>query len=368
MKKILAGVLASVSLLAMTTSAFAAENEKAVTKAGDISYEVSVSAPKVVLDLVMPAKITAALNPYGADIKLDTAATPTTTNAGIASVAYTIKNNSLDYGVFLDATATTTVNTADAKAWTVNKTAVTTTATAKGANMALVGAVDAAGIKTLADAATPTASAAATATAQGVLVLDSTVAANASTGVEAGQTKQKKFMYIPAATTAGTPQTAAMALIGRLATGDDVEYTEDDSIGVNLILKVSAAGKTFAGGPSAPTGPVFANASDVAMSPSGGSPAATLTDDDNGTFTFDPAVTTYNLTSNLDAGGGRIDLTVGTVTDVTITVTATGAISYNSTNNRITAGSTGTGKLEIKLVDDNDSTKTTTYTFNFTIT
>ncbi len=367
MKKILAGILASSTLLAMTVSASAAET-KAVKAPGEIEYDVAVTAPKIVLDLVMPAKLSAALNPYGADLKLSVGADATdpaddvTTTAGIASVAYTITNNTTDYGVYIDATATTTITTADKDKWTV--AAAAPTDGTKGAQMVLAGADDADGLKAIADAI-PTASTAFADPTQGVLVLDST--AKDAAGKVTGQTSLKKFMYLTAAApgaAAGdpvTPTTKAMGFLGKLAQSSatkDVEWAEDDSINVALVLKI-AAGPKGAVTPVA-TGPKFANASDVTLTPGGGANAVT--------FTFDPDTTTYNLTSDLDNTGGRLELGVGTVTGASVAITADDTVlSYNTTNQRITANGAGAGWVKITLTDDTDPSKTTVYTLNFTI-
>lgn len=368
MKKILAGVLASASLLAMTTSAFAAD--KKVTAPGEVEYEVSATAPKIVLNLIMPAKMSASLNPYGADLKMtadllddegnvDTAGI--TTNAAIMSPAYEIKNMSTDYGIVIDATAVTTVATADKTPWTV--VPADPTAGKKGAQMALITAATADDLKTVAEgtlAETPAS----------ILMLNSTVAANKDKGIAAGQTNQKKFVNIASAdpddkdadgNLNGT--SAFIGFAGKLADSSatvDVEWTEDDSINVALVLKVVAGPKGAASSSSAASGPKFANASDVTLGASGGANAVA--------FTFNPNTTTYNLTSDLDNTGGRLDLTVGTVTDATVSVTADGTVlAYSAANGRITANSTGSGWVKITLTDDNDNSKVTTYTLNFTV-
>lgn len=243
MKKIIAGVLAAASVLSVSATAFAAD--KTVSKAGDITYDVAVTAPKIVLSLTMPAKMSAALNPYGADIVLavnDDEAKTTVTN-GIASAAYKVSNKSMDYGVYIDATATTTVTTTDKTKWTV--AAAAPTDGTKGAQLALIGDNTIAALKTAA-ATVPTANKAATAAAQGCLVMDSTAK---DKGLAAGGTQQKKVFYLKAATDAETPTDMYMGLYGALAkstTTADVVWNEDDAINVNLILKVSAGGKTFA--------------------------------------------------------------------------------------------------------------------------
>lgn len=249
MKKILAGVLAVASMLSVSATALA--TDKNVTKPGEIEYDVAVTAPTVTLNLVMPAKLAAALNPYGAEIKLD--ADTTTTNT-IASAAYKVTNKSTDYGVYIDAKAITTVSTPDKPvdgkpAWTVTADALPSTADGvKNANLALMGFSAVSAMKTATPAA---ANAAASSSAQGALVLDSTVEANKETGVVAGQTESKKFMYIKAATDATTPGEAYMGFVGKLAesTADgkkEVVWNEDDAINVTLVLKVTAGPKKLA--------------------------------------------------------------------------------------------------------------------------
>ncbi len=255
MKKILAGILASTTLLAMTVSASAAAapTDKTVTKPGEVTYDVAVAAPKVVLNLVMPAKMTAALNPYGAEIILDAGTDATDpsddakTTTGIASVAYGITNKSDKYGVWVDATAVTTVTTTDKTKWTV-KELVTGT---KSAALSLVAANTAADLATVAADLTTAnydkASDDSGTVKQGALKLDSTVAANKDTGIAAGQTNQKKFMFVPANDGTNDGQ-AYMAFLGDLQDDvDTIEWTEEDSINVNLVLKISAGAKTING-------------------------------------------------------------------------------------------------------------------------
>lgn len=247
MKKILAGVLAAVSMLTVAASAFA--DDKNVTAAGELEYDVEVTAPKVVLNLVMPAKMAAALNPYGAEIKLDADGTNKSTK-GIASTAYKITNKSLDYGVYIDATAITTIVTTDkpnadkSPAWNVKGTSVTDGT--KGACLALLGVNNVTGNPVAA------VSAAAKSNAQGSLLLDSTVVANKETGVAAGQTSQAKMVYLAAATKSGdtvTETDAYLVFAGDLAKSSaakEVVWNEDDAINVSLVLKVNPGPKTFA--------------------------------------------------------------------------------------------------------------------------
>lgn len=246
MKKILAGILATASLMAMTVSASAA-TEKTVTKAGELTYDVAVTAPKVVLNLIMPAKMTASLNPYGAEIKLSADGSKKSVK-GIASVAYPVVNKSEDYGVYLDATAITKITTTDkpnadkTPAWSVKGTAVTPGT--KGACMSLNA------VTNVADNPTAQVSAPATSSAQGALLLDSTVAADKANGIVAGQTKQAKFAFIPARTTGASAADGKVYLIfaGDLAKSNnsgEVVWNDDDAINVNLVLKVTAGPKTL---------------------------------------------------------------------------------------------------------------------------
>lgn len=239
MKKILAGILAAVSMLSVSATAFA--TDKTVTKPGEVEYDVSVTSPAIVLNLVMPAKISAALNPYGADLvilKGDTADEDVTAKNGIVGTAYKITNKSKDYGVYIDATATVTPSTGIVVKGT---TVAGDDDDNKEACMGLVGLSTA---PTKTKGFTLATSTAATGTAQGSLVLDSTVEADKEAGVAKATTSQKKFMYMKAATDDADTD-AYMAFVGELEGGDDIEWTEDDTIEVSLILKVTAGPKTF---------------------------------------------------------------------------------------------------------------------------
>ena len=249
MKKILAGVLAAATMLTMSLSASAATT-KAVTKPGEVTYDVAVTAPKIVLNVVMPAKMAASLNPYGADFKIDAETTPTTSKNKIVSTAYEVQNLTQDYGVYLDATAITTITTTDKTKWTVSGAKVTEGV--KGAQMALIVDKDKATIKTAIDGTTALTSKAFDDT-DGKLVMDSTVAADKTKGLVAGQTNQKKVAYIPASADGTTAQKIYMGFAGYLTASKDegkatealVEWKEDDAINVNLVLKVVAGPKAF---------------------------------------------------------------------------------------------------------------------------
>lgn len=238
MKKIIASVLAAASVLSVSATAFAASDTKDVTKTGDITYDVSATAPKVTLKLVMPAKMAASLNPYGADIKLDKEG-KNTLKTGIASTAYEIINKTTDYGIAIDAKAITTVTTTDTTTWKVSATNVEDGT--KAANMAFMSFKDAAAMA--ADASWADASAAADddLDAQGgILVLDSD---------QTSGTEQEGIVKLGAAANATTPASCVVGFVGVLAkssTGKDakkVTWNEDDAINVNLVLKVNVGPK-----------------------------------------------------------------------------------------------------------------------------
>ena len=231
MKRKIAGLLAALSVLSVSAPAFAAD--KKITKNfGEASYDVSAKMPKVTLNLVMPSTIKAALNPYGVGVQFDTESWMEST-MGIVSLSYPIVNKSLDYGVYFDAVAYTSTS----GDWEVTKTAVQNGT--KAANMSLTAANTA---EDLADEDnySNTASAA-SGSAQGNLPLDSTAAD--------GRTSQEKFAYIPAATADTPQQKIFIGFTGKLADSSDstpVKWTENDSINVNVILRVFPAPKTLA--------------------------------------------------------------------------------------------------------------------------
>lgn len=249
MKKILAGVLAAVSMLSVSATAFA--TDKTVTKAGEVTYDVAVTAPKIVLNLVMPAKMTAALNPYGAEVKFsgdDVAVN------GIISTSYKITNKTTEYGVYIDATATTTISTSDKDAagkptWKV--TGFSVTDGTKGACMALI-ANKTAPTASSKKITVPAANAAMGGSNAGALLMDSTAAANEAKKIPAGQSTQKKLGFV-AASASGTDGECYLTFVGTLAQTPanntdetkEVVWNEDDSINVALVLKVTAGPKTL---------------------------------------------------------------------------------------------------------------------------
>lgn len=225
MKKILAGILAAVSMLSVSATAFA--TDKKVTKPGEVEYDVPVTAPTVVLELVLPSKMTAALNPYGADIKIVAGKDDVTAANGIASVAYPIINNTKDYGVYIDATATATASTGIELANKVVKAADDK----KSAQLAILGIKDEPTGTDGYDTSSATKDQPADGADQGGTLM-----------LSKDEKSVKKFIYLPANTADG--ETAYLAFAGELE--EDVEWTEDDEIEVNLVLKITAGPKTVA--------------------------------------------------------------------------------------------------------------------------
>lgn len=254
MKKMLAGVLAAASVLSVSATAFALEggDTAAITKPTEKEYSVGTGVLNVELDLEIPAKFQAFLNPYGAQVEIKEKIGTTDalkSGAGVVSYAYEFVNNTTDFGVSVDATAITT-GSLKTSATAVNATA----ATAKEANMALVAADTAAKIAGYGAASSPTgipvANAKMTGSANGVLVLNSAATAgSAYTGSVAGETKQSAWGHIPALTTSGstkTPGKLYAGFVGALAnsTTAPLEYTDDDAVEIALVLKFNPGATT----------------------------------------------------------------------------------------------------------------------------
>lgn len=237
MKRIIAGVLAALAVLSVSAPAYAAA-VKSVKKQGEITYEVVAQRPKIVLNVVLPSQIKAAMNPYGNDFQIDDLNTIHTKN-GIVSVAYPVHNLDKDYGVFIDAIAVTSTS---GRGWSVTTQALTPGV--KGANMSLTASATEAGI---AAAYSNVKKAATSATDQGNLPLDSTVIYDGSVTM-VGRTSQQKFAYVPASADGVTPSKIYIGFSGALAEDSadtPVNWTESDYINVNLVLKLVPAPKTL---------------------------------------------------------------------------------------------------------------------------
>ena len=238
MKRIIAGVLAALSVLSVSAPAFAAD--KNVVKPGEVSYDVVAANPKIVLNVALPAQMKAAINPYGSEFAINDLNTIHTTN-GIVSVAYPVHNYDESYGIFIDASAVTT--TSEPQKWSV--TTNTLTPGVKGANMAFTASKNENGIAQYSNVK----QSATSATAQGNMPLDSTVPADKEKGISKGQTSQQKVAYVPASADGETPSKIYIGFAGKLA--DDsadtvINWTEQDNINVNLVLKLVPAPKTLA--------------------------------------------------------------------------------------------------------------------------
>ena len=254
MKKILAGVLAAASMLTVSATAFALEGGDTanIVKPGEKEYSIDSGMLSVELDLEIPAKFQAFLNPYGAsvEIKEKTSTIDATKNdADVISYAYEFVNNTKDFGVSIDADAITTV-AGELKA--VKATALTgTAATDKEANVALVASYDLAkiakyGFSGTGTTAIPSASAKMAAAADGALVLDSTV--TAGTGIAAGETKQAGWAHVKAYDdTTKTPGKTYAAIVGKLAENSTtpLEWTDEDAFSVALVLKFNPGPATL---------------------------------------------------------------------------------------------------------------------------
>lgn len=224
MKKLLAGVLAAVTVLSVSAPAFASTTKRNVTKASEIEYEVSAKKPSIILKVSLPAEMRVALNPAGNTFRLSEKNTIATSDNGIVSVAYPIINNDVNYGIIVSAAALTTTSSED---WDV--TTKTLSANKKEANMALVASTTEEGIAVYSN----TSKNATSATDQGVLVLDSTVE----------KTSVQKLAYLPAHVDGEGQSVVYLGFTGALA--DNVVWDFDDNIYVDLILKLNPAPKTL---------------------------------------------------------------------------------------------------------------------------
>ncbi len=237
MKRFIASSLAALSVLSVSVPAYAATT-KNLTRQGEVSYDIVAQRPKVVLNVVLPSKIKAALNPYGNEFQIDELNTIHTNN-GIVSVAYPVLNLDTNYGVFIDAIAVTSTS---GKNWSVTTDALTNGV--KGANMSVTASKTEAGIMTYSNVN----KAATSATSQGNLPLDSTVPADKTKGIAKGQTSQQKLAYIPASADGTTAQTVYIGFSGALAEDSAdtiVNWTDTDTINVNLVLKLTPGPKTL---------------------------------------------------------------------------------------------------------------------------
>lgn len=233
MKKIVAGVLAAASVLSVSASAFALEggDTKAIAKPTTMEYEVTPGLLSVELDLEVPAKLQAFLNPYGATVevkeKIGTTAAITSSNT-LVSYAYEFVNNTKDFGVSIDVTQKTTENGA-AKCATAG-----TTGSVKNIQMAL----QCANTVALAEAVPSSpANAKMTSSAAGCIVM--------ATG---DATTQSGWGHVDSYNeTTKTPGKSYAAFVGKLETKntDVLDWTEDDNLTVALTFKFNPGAKNL---------------------------------------------------------------------------------------------------------------------------
>lgn len=245
MKKILAGIMAAATMMTVSAVAFASapaapDKTKELTKPGENEYEVGVSAMQAELSVELPGNMKAFINPYGAEVNVDAATTPTKAKYGVLSWAYEIVNNTEDFGIMIDVK--------NGKAEVSDGITLTTPAASLDDKKIGIGMASAADAATLFPAtfAAITANAKATASAGGKFVFTTTA------------TNQAKFAYAPAKTTSGagkvyigfqgivgTKYATADASKG-IAAGDPVEWTSDDSVTCTFVLKINPSAKTAA--------------------------------------------------------------------------------------------------------------------------
>lgn len=236
MKKLIAGLLATASVLSVSTAAQAAD--KIINRPNEVEYDIEIPNPKVVMNVAMPSQMKAAINPYGAEFDVDELGTVSSNN-GVVSVAYPIENLDTELGIYVDATAITSTGSTK---WSVTTTALTPGV--KGANMAVTASATEAGITQYSNVK----KAATSASSQGNLPLDSTVPADKAKGIAKGQTSQSKLAYAPASADGVTPSKVFIGFVGQLS-GDSadtiVNWTDSDQISVSLVLKLTPAPKTL---------------------------------------------------------------------------------------------------------------------------
>ncbi len=233
MKKILAGVIASASVMAMSAPAFAVSAPTApatkVTAPGETEYDAEVGMLTATLDVELPASMQAFLNPYGAEVAIDAETTPKKMKTGVVSWGYEIVNNTTDFGIYIDAknvkgTASTGVK-------------FVTAAPADGAKevqMNLAFAKDHAAFAAF----------------DGTKATAGTKQDLSGGFVQIGTTavSQTKFGYAPAKdANAGK---GIVGFVGKIskegsksADGKTTEWTEDDTLTISYVLKISPAPK-----------------------------------------------------------------------------------------------------------------------------
>lgn len=247
MKKIMAGVLAAASVLAVSATASAVEapdKTKAISKPGETEYEAGVTLMGAELDVELPASMKAFLNPYGATVSVneDTDASKImNTKNSIVSWGYEIVNNTENFGIFVDVK--------DLKGKMTSKDGslkdAAPTAGSKEAWIAMVGGKDA--VTAIGASAANTAPAALSAAISKAATTDNTGKQTClPVKADGSADSASKFVYCQAKDKDGanTMTKGVIAFVGILAKGTStsaVEWTEDDEITLTYTLKISPA-------------------------------------------------------------------------------------------------------------------------------
>lgn len=351
MKKILAGVLSAATVLSLSATAFAApaapDTTKPVTKPGETEYEAGVGMMSAELDVELPSAMKAFINPYGAVVAVEEGASATTSNAGVVSWAYEVVNNTTDFGIMIDVK--------DGKVTPAATVAIAApgaaeTAKAKTAALVLQAGVSAAEATTY-DAAKTTSKKAAADGTQGIFVFSTTA------------DSKSKIAYAPAKTTA--PGKVYLGLTGAISkvdgAGEDLEWTEDDTITATYTLKINPSAKTqdaaFTGG-----GPIFTDPTGVTGEVTAGTGVANLTRTGDAAYSADLSKTALSAATNVTTAFNIPVDTGVTVANVSSSnTTAVNAVGIQIQVQGLGANVGDTGNLTITL------SNTTTITIAFTI-
>lgn len=334
MKKILAGVLSAATVLSLSATAFAApaapDTTKAVTKPGETEYEAGVGMMSAELDVELPSAMKAFINPYGAVVAVEEGASAATSNAGVVSWAYEVVNNTTDFGIMIDVKAgkvTPAATVAIAAPGTAE------TATAKTAALVLQAGATAAEATKYDKAKTASAQAAANGT-QGIFVF-STTADNKS-----------KIAYAPAKTTA--PGKVYLGLTGAISkvdgAGEDLEWTEDDTITATYTLKINPSAKTQdAAFNGAGGGPTFTDPTGVTGAVTAGTGVANLTRTGDAAYSADLSKAALSTATNVTTAF-NIPLDTG-VTVTSVSSSNTTAVNAAGTQIQVQALSANVGDI-----------------------
>lgn len=327
MKKIMAGVLAVASVMAMSATAFAVEapdKTKAISKPGTAEYEAGIGFLTAELDVELPGNMKAFLNPYGASVAVTEETTPTKLNSNIVSWAYEVVNNTEDFAIAIDvvdavATPSTGVSIA---------ASVAPTDTTKKAVVVLKSDADPS--KLAYDSAADTTNKA------GCVVFTTTKAT------------QKKFASVPAKDATNGAGKTYIGITGALTSVDNVDWTEDDSITCTYTLKInpSAAGAGGGGGSTVTPGLT----ADLTQ--------ANFTGTGITAFAKGSAANEYTMTIDTTTNAGTaVVLNLTGLVDNSQTITSKTAAGSNATvggmgmNVNITPANTGSETVTITLSD-----------------